>query len=423
MNENSKNNDTIEKFLEEILQYLFVLMVILDCNSIYLTDYSSTIQFRYIIYFFMVLSIIGIIYFNKKLFISKIIQWIKSIVIAVMFIVLLYLFRPASFPATSHFLMSLLLIITYFVLCRKNDDRLDLLMKYKKLMVLIGIISIIFWLLGSQLNIILPTGQLSSTWTGDDTQVSICPSYYNIYFETQATNSFEQEAFIRNTAFFTEAPMASFNFALAFMIAIFLDDRKSMFEISVLIIAILSTVSSTGYMVLVMALFFKFLIKDTGGVIRLIKYIFVPICAIITITACLFVLIDKSETSSLLIRLDDFVVGYDTWLDNPVFGYGIGEGMHALQNHMGRWRLFNMGFSNSIFYILAQGGLYLASVVYGAFVYVFFKGISTKMYNIVSFMLIFLFMHTVTVVTLKMIVLCIIMSLIMYPYKGFVSKD
>lgn len=419
----NKNTTTIYLFLENIFRYLFVFMVILDCNSIYLTDYSSTVNFRYVLYFFMISSIFAIIYLRKNVLISKLVIWIKYISIAIIFIGLLFLFRPTSFPATSHFLMSVLIIITYFALCGTNNERFDVLKKYKRVMVVIGIISLAFWILGSQLNIIAPTGYLPSTWIGDDTQVSICPSYYNIYFETQATNSFEQEAFIRNTAFFTEGPMASFNFALAFMITIFLDDRKSVLEISILVIAILSTVSSTGYMVLALSLFFKFLIRDTSGIIRLIKYIFVPICTIITTIACLYVLIDKSETSSLLIRLDDFVVGYDTWMDNPIFGYGIGGEQHALQNHMGQWRLFNMGFSNSLFDILAKGGLYLGSVIYCAFAYIIFKGISTKMYNIISFMLIFLFMHTVTVVSLKMIVLCVIISLVMYPYKEFISKN
>lgn len=419
----NENTTTIYLFLENILRYLFVLMVILDCNSIYLSDYSSTVNFRYVLYFFMISSIFAIIYLRKNVLISKLVIWIKYISIAVIFIGLLFLFRPTSFSATSHFFVSVLIIITYFALCGTNNERFDVLKKYKRVMVIVGIISLAFWILGSQLNIIAPTGQLPSTWTGDDTQVSICPSYYNIYFETQATSSFEQESFIRNTAFFTEAPMASFNFALAFMIAMFLDDRKSVLEISILVIAILSTVSSTGYIVLALSLFFKFLIRGTSGIIRLIKYIFVPICAIITVIACLYVLMDKSDTSSLLIRLDDFVVGYDTWLDNPIFGYGIGGEMHALQNHMGRWRLFNMGFSNSLFDILAKGGLYLGSVIYCAFAYIIFKGISTKMYNVLSFMLIFLFMHTVTVVSLKIIVLCVIISLVMYPYKEFISKN
>jgi O-antigen ligase len=67
----------------------------------------------------------------------------------------------------------------------------------------------------------------------------------------------------------------------------------------------------------------------------------------------------KLGTDSGSVRLDDFKVGYNAWKSNPLFGAGIGNDKY-IQSHMSSSRMYNIGFSNSIFQILAHGGLYLA---------------------------------------------------------------
>lgn len=411
-------NIKVNLSIELILKYFFVFFVILDCNSLYLSDYSVMKNIRYVLYFFMILCLCGIIYREKYLLYKKILQWIMSIIGVIFFFGMLFLLRPHSMGATFQLTLSLSIIVTYFVFCVNKEDVLEFLSIYKNIMIGVAVVSLFFWLLGSQLNLIEPTGYLYSTWAANDNDLKQCYSYYNIYFETQATDSFEQDSFVRNTAFFTEGPMSSFNFTLAFLVSFFLLDKISKTNILILLLAVLSTVSSTGYIIVLISFFIKYLMLKSKGYISIImKYFFVPVIGILALIGCLYVLWDKSETTSLLLRVDDFIVGYYTWRENPILGYGVGNGLESLANHMEAWRMFRTGFSNSLFDVLSNGGVYLLSLYVIPLLYSIKLCSKNKQYNTVCFIMLFGIMCIFTIVSFRLIVFATLSNILVYAIK------
>ena len=85
-------------------------------------------------------------------------------------------------------------------------------------MVFIAVLSVIMWILCSLIKVIPPTGTIPFNWTAVNGVYSFIPTYGHIYFETQDINLPFIGNIIRNTAVFTEAPMASLNFCIAFLL-------------------------------------------------------------------------------------------------------------------------------------------------------------------------------------------------------------
>ena len=85
------------------------------------------------------------------------------------------------------------------------------------------------------------------------------------------------------------------------------------------------------------------------AILKFVKFVGLPIATIVIAGAGIYVLADKQDTMSLLLRVDDFIVGYNTWIEHPIFGWGAGN-TYSLQQHMDFWRGEQTGFSNSIFW-------------------------------------------------------------------------
>lgn len=109
------------------------------------------------------------------------------------------------------------LIFVFFFFIQESNNRHELLLKYRNLMIFISAVSIVFWLLGSIFHLVHPSGVVQSVWTNTGNPKPV-PNYFNLYFETQ-----ELYGFARNTAIFTEAPMASLHFSIALFVEMYIE--------------------------------------------------------------------------------------------------------------------------------------------------------------------------------------------------------
>ncbi|RVU70940.1 MULTISPECIES: O-antigen ligase family protein [Lactobacillus] len=233
-----------------------------------------------------------------------------------------------------------------------------------------------------------------SAWGTTYGNYILVPSFHNIYFETQRVVFPFIGEIIRNSAIFTEAPMASLNFSIALLVEI-LDRHSGRINKIVLVLAILSTFSTTGYIFIVILFILIFFKKDAGiNVYKLI--ISIPVL-VLFILVLVYLLKQKSTygVESTALRVDDFRAGILTWLQHPILGSGLSNTTFLVKN-MGMWRT-NTGFSNSITEILAEGGVYLSYLYF----YAFFKGLSNsiknknKEYSIFVIMTFYLFVTTI----------------------------
>lgn len=393
--------------LMNILEYLLALVLIINCRSIYVTiaegpNYENTV--RIILIFLCMVSLLIKYRFPKKIF-------EKTFSFAIFFLIYFLLFWLQDSYRSIGYLLQVsvfLSLILYEKICDTiNDKTSSILNKYTDIVCVISVISIFFWTMGSYLNIINPTGSLNSNWTGEINVYITVPSYYGVYFETQNINFLGLLRIVRNSACFAEAPMANFHFCLALLIELFHKEKTSIRKVVLLCIAIASTFSTTGYIVFVLALLFKYTSLEGGKAVKIAKIIILPLFIIGIFNGAENLLVSKLSSLSGSTRLDDISAGLKAWNDNIIMGNGFGNDL-SYQQYMSSFRGNNVGFSNSILMILAYGGIYLAAPYFYGIVLSIRKSLTSKNINNLFFVIIFIFLMTFTITPFTGIVMYIL---------------
>lgn len=401
--------------------YIIAIVLMINCRTVWLSipNLSSKLNIvSYFLLFFVSLLLIGINFSTIKN-IKKII--ITSIILLLYFFIYLA-FKPVEVDQNIKLL--LVLLITLWLVQIKGISLPLILEDYSNIIVLVATVSIIMWVLVSILKIITPTSLVPFDWTSSNGFYTFIPTYRYIFFETQNTSVPLFGNVIRNTSIFTEAPMASLNFSLALLIKIFFKG-KNIYSKVILIVAILSTFATTGYILLILIFLIKWLDSDKRYFAYKLIFL-IPIGIVVIIGIKLLInqrLVYGTESSSL--RLDDYRVGFITFLQNPILGTGLGNSESLIKN-MDNWRVYLTGLSNSISIIFAQGGLYVGLV----YIYAFIKGFffSFKYKSIDAFMLVlgtlYLFVTTIFPFQYLLFVLLILFTNFdLYLQKDELSKE
>lgn len=399
---------SLQKICYNFFEYLLALTVILNCRSMWQHISGTRTWFNRFLFMLLAVSVFGCVIFKQKLSSVKITKaFLLCIGISAYFGLYIFLSRYMM-QINLRNLGAVILLVIYFTLCVENDKIPELFIKYRNIIVVIALVSFILWLAGPIMNIIRPTGYVWYNWTSviHDKKV---PHYFRIFFTTQTANFLGQFRVIRNTAIFTEAPMCSLHFSLSLLISFFLDSKFNKKMIAILIVGIISTVSSTGYIIIVFSIIARFIINENkNNILKIFKIMVAPVMLIaggyIAYTLIMHKLTGRGSGD---IRFDDFSAGFKAWMDKPIMGWGLGNSIGII-NHMSGWRMFNTGFSNSIMQILAQGGLYVG----GVYVFLWINGLIKKFRSsnkgeiiILGFMF---FLFCVTVITYNYIIFVIL---------------
>ena len=332
---------------EQVLGYLLALILILNNQTVF----QNSISFNYHIYEITLLLIIVTtlyqiekygIYENKFKSLLNL-SFIYYVYLSIISIASVGVDQLVSFWARY---ASLPFVFFYFSSNASYIVKIELFRKVVNVMVVISFISLFFWIFGSTFKMITPTGVALFEW-GTVNEVS---SYFNIYFETQYVDWLGIDFFWRNTAIFVEGPMMSLTLIIAITLIYYFDDiwHIATWKKFILAFAIITSFSVTGYFILWGFVVLKLYRSKKFRAIMIVMLIPLSLYAI-------QVMMDmKQSTGSYSLREDDYYVGFITWLQNPIFGWGFNN-WEALQANMkGR---ANDGFSNSIFSVLTQGGI------------------------------------------------------------------
>lgn len=295
--------------------------------------------------------------------------------------------------------------------------------KFTNIVLIIAVVSLIFWVFGSLLGRIRSTGVLYTTWTGNDSLKKVT-SYYGIYFETQSVTFFGLTAskIVRNTAIFTEAPMASMVFGIAFLNELLIRDKLNWKRCAVLAATVISTISTTGITVLIIAIGLRYVFTKLKTKGRLsIKLIFLPMAFVVVLVALNFLLEQKLGTSSGSTRVDDFVAGYRAWMDAPLFGNGYGNSA-SYEKYMSSFRGNNIGFSNSPMQVLAYGGVYLFFPYYVPVVRGLVRLAKRRSWRRMAFYIVFLYAFVITVCPFQMLTFYLFISMVRETGKAGVKQ-
>ena len=376
--------------LYKICAAFLACIIILNGNSIFTTKPNKSTRYFNILFILFVVFIgisLGLVKISRASLKTNIV-WILVLFIYNLCLIL----KPENISDALYILkldIILVLSFVYFKLCCDGRQLPQVLKYYTDIMTILGIISLFFWIFGSALHIISPDTSVLSNWSSFNGFANNVPSYHNLYFEIQQNNGI-----FRNSSIFAEAPMASLHFSLAFTIETLfrIKDKRHYFRICILFLSVLSTFSSTGYIVLVLIMMYKVLFSN---IIGRLKPIIIIVLLVIGVTLVGYIFSLKLDTESGSIRLDDYKAAFSAWKDKPLLGWGFSS--TEIRNYMSLWRGYNLGFSSTGVDIMAHNG------IYGIIPYIIFllHGIKRNLNkkNMLFFILIVLFLMLTTLFT------------------------
>lgn len=356
----------------------------------------------------IVLSGIAIFLVSKRRLLSR--SNIFSVINMLIYLVAFLIIQESN---RDKFLVIAIIIITFTILrvvCFE-DVCMNILKKYAYIVVIVAVVSSVFWILASILKLIPSTNQIMIGWSNGKS----ITNYMYLYFETQQIpiKYFYHGVITRNSAIFVEAPMAAINFSLAFGILSLLDDGKNKKELIILGIAILTTVSTTGYIYILGIIMMKYILNQKNRFSKSLKYMAIPVVAILVGYVTYILLIEKYNTKSGSLRINDFMLLKETWNIHPYIGSGIGN-VDVITSAMEFWRISQnlTGFANSITMIWINGGLYLSAIYIFSLIRGILDGVKyNKEYMTFVLGLIYLLVTTVAPYRFA-ILLCIVILLI-----------
>ncbi len=357
-------------FINSLLYYIIAGAFIFNCNSMWkvatnTSKYGTTV-FLVMIIAMGLLVLLEIQDNNSKLKVKSVYSLLFLVLYAIIYCLIVPNMIQKVAPIILVAISAILLVDCGGIITCKN-----ILICYKNLIVIIAGISLLFWIFGSLLHIIHSNGTVISAWSN----YASIPSYYDMYFEAHANSNTFLGTITQNTSVFTEPPMAAVNFSLALVFTLFDKEntnKKINFQRIILILSLFSTLSVYGLIFLVLYYIFTRSEKDRDRkqFDRILKIIFVCLICIFIIYIGYYIVSDKFNSASGLVRLDDYRAGFMAWLNHPVFGNGI-DNLKSIQIYMSSWRSANLGYSSPIMGLLAQTGIY-GTILY---IYCIFKGI------------------------------------------------
>lgn len=384
--------------MRKFLEYIFSLLLILTTNTVYMVKATGNMSDYIRILFSIILGLLIITYLilgvsSRK----KIAKAIIFLIFYYFYILIFTLITDTKINLDYFHIYFLTFPMLYFLFSTiQKKDVANLLTVFSRTVYYLCIVSLFFFFLGTTLNILKVTSSELIDWG----KVQTIPSYFNLHFNIQTVEIFGK-SFIRNTGIFAEAPMFSLNIVIALAIEIFLKKDFSKKYCLLLIVTLLTTASTTGLIICAFIIFMYFWLRKSIDTSKFnIKYLIVVFLSIFLIFVVYSLLIDKQKTASYYARMDDYIASYKAWMDYPILGNGY-KNSDAIIFYMSNFRKNNIGLSNSIMVLLAQGGIYLFLLYLIPALKTFKYGLKTKNNNIIIFDIIIIMLFATTIFMYK----------------------
>lgn len=274
--------------------------------------------------------------------------------------------------------------------------------KFIIIMIVIAIISLFFWIFGTMLHVLIPSGSVNFHWS----IVIHARSYYGIYFEPlwQSIKLFGINS-IRNCAIFAEPPMYGFLLCMAYSFYRMKSKQKNWIKI-ILIITVLTTTGTTAIVYLLVFEILTFgLDKNSSNMMQFVKYFaFIGICIVASFVVYSLVA-DKLETGSGSVRSDHLRVSIELFRTTFPFGCGIGNFAE-----FERLVSYKQGISVGLPSLFAQGGLGSIIIFLFPLTYLIITSIKIKQWKLIAFTMAFIWTSVCTAVQfnspLSWIIIC-----------------
>lgn len=388
--------------LKSVLEYTVAVCLALECDSIWKWTNGSG-YFKYGIYFLFTVSMLGLLAIQKL----KINRKNQVVVVAVLSYLLVFLVINYNAVRDTFQFVSVLLLFFVYASFTPSNNMLSIIKKYSSFIVFLACLSLIFFIFGSLLHII-HTNTSVIVWVNNMPRE--VESYWYLHYERQFDDTFGLNTF-RNTGIFVEAPKYSLNLSIALLYELLGSKRvgnKLSARAWILIITIITTFTTTGITFVLAVLVFKILLSESKSrIVHFMKYLTLLCMVFAAIGAINYLFHLKAATDSYDSRIDDYTAGLKAWLKYPLFGSGY-MNMQVIHKYMSTFRSKNVGFSNSLFRVLAQGGIYLLILYLLPALKIIIKGIKEKQINLIIFSAAFIYLFVSTSFPYNYITGCIL---------------
>lgn len=420
--------------------YLFSLFVLLATGSIYVTFpvknyiYLSSIFFAVMTLF---LQILLSKFESRKLMLMT----IKNMCILLLFMGIFsgYMLCQAQYwQGNKGNLFLYLILFLFFIpivwIYFSIFGYKYFIKSYNNVLFAICSISLVLWICVSVLHIVSPSGYVNSGWA---TSGDYLPTFHNIYFETQNI-SFFGERIGKNSGIWPEAPMYAMAVSFGLLGEIYLLERKNKLIIFILSLTLLTTFTVSGLTILGLLAADHVIRKSVLGSSSLVKFLIVIFTLLVggCLGLLIFIIIrTKLNSGSGFIRLDDYLVGYKSFVKSPWIGHGFKNITYLTQfmNFGVRsfWKngllTFNTGIANGWVQVFSDGGLLLGTV----YVFTFVSGIISKnktrnehVLFVILFIMMFMLIMNYTEMLLIFMIIALINTGTVYPHSDkFISKN
>ena len=365
--------------IQSISEYIVIILLILEFN----TPFSQYGIFVKIIYYIPIISIFLLLLLKGKKIQMKfwhLLLFLGSIIP----------FLNVQYGAESTYIRLFMLFLPLSILYFSNyeEERNVILYKYTNVILIICCVSLFFYIIGSTLNLISPTAYVPVFWG----EQRIYPTYFYLYFEAQ-NSFFLGNEYIRNCGIFNEAPMYNMALCIALAIELFLREKKRKIVLCILGVTIITTFSTTGQIFLCFLIFCA-MWNTKNKKYKFFKFLLLTLMLLVILFVINWILQDKVSSSSgegsVSARSYDIQKCIQIGLDNLFFGKSLLSEQNP--NH-------NYGFSNSLFALFADGGLYVLALYLSGLLFIPLYNMTRKKFfkeSIVLLLYFYLFSITVS---------------------------
>lgn len=362
-----------------LIEYIIITLSIILSGSMWVQPEISFINGNVGKVLLISLLIVWMIFCHNRINKSQ----INGLIFVCVCILLCIVFHISYSKSTIIILFPIIFMCLFGIICN-SSNRLELIyQKFVNIICVIAIISLLLYTFVFIFKIITPTSYYVIKWSWIDK----VPSYYNLFYNPMPNGiSLGTVVFPRNCGIFPEAPMFMYPLVLALLInKLILHANKSKKNL-LLVVTILSTVSTTGYIVVVLLYSFEYISFKKHILLR----IFFPFIMVSGTIIVYYLFIKKMDTSSGSIRTDHVFASLKAFINTNGLGCGIGN-----SDYVTALMKYKQGISVGLPYLLATGGIFwgavyiipaIKSVVIGTCTRNYERAIFTILFSLLLFM-------------------------------------
>ena len=402
-----------------LLESIIAICIVLDCESIWKwTDKGG--YFKFAISLFLIISLIFLIILKMEKMKRK--DFITLMFICIYFMIFILINMSSKFIEAIIFSIITILLFIYLVLNKKIFKIVD---KISNVVMLLSIVSIIFFVFGNILKLINTTDSITIYVNN---LPKVCKTFFHVHYEVQREATFNFDFYI-NTGIFYEAPKYALILTSILMYEIFILNNRNYKRNILFTITIFTTLSLTGIYAVIFIWLSYYLFKYSvltkkGLIVRVLFFIIFIILSNKLINLFNNLLTIKSSTASYDTRIDNYISGFKAWIENPFWGAGF-LNMDTIKSYYSTFRLNDIGYSNSLFRILAQGGIYLFAMYIFPLLSFCISALKDKKINYLLFSATFIYLFITTSFSynyIMIVLLCIMIYLGSFIYETKIYK-